>query len=56
MTTPPLDVQFCNYCPHPTHGLGKCPVPKCRCKGKAKWWQQLVDGLGNAIGDDKFGG
>lgn len=49
----------CQFCPHPIHtGEGhnqdeRCPL--CRCKGKQRWWQSIVNSLGNAIGEAKFG-
>jgi hypothetical protein len=46
--------KFCNFCPHPEHGTTKCA--KCRCKGKQRWWQSALSGLGNAIGESLFGG
>jgi hypothetical protein len=57
---PPQPTQ-CPYCPHPAHGQQKCGVvvgPKniCRCKGKPGFWRGFLDGLGNAIGEAKFGG
>jgi hypothetical protein len=44
----------CQYCPHPAHPGAKCT--QCKCKGKAKWWNRVLDGIGNAIGEAKFGG
>lgn len=45
---------YCNFCTHLEHGKEKCS--KCRCKGKLRWWQGVLNGLGNAIGNAKFGG
>jgi len=56
MTTQPVAQQFCSFCPHAAHGTEKCTVEKCHCKGKAKWWQKALSGLGNAIGESLFGG
>ena len=47
-------VIVCNFCSHPEHGQTRCP--ECRCKGKRPWWEKILSGLGNAIGDAKFGG
>ena len=43
----------CLYCAHSLH-VGKCPA--CKCKGKAGWFKQMLNSLGNAIGESLFGG
>jgi len=43
---------FCQFCPHAAHGTERCS--RCHCKGKARWWQKLFGGLGEAIGEAKF--
>lgn len=50
----PLNGPLCEFCPHEAHGTNRCG--ECRCKGKARWWQRMLGGLGNAIGEAKFGG
>jgi len=45
---------LCQFCPHRFHGTARCP--DCKCKGKAPWWKQMLNGLGNAIGESLFGG
>lgn len=49
-----IDAIFCQFCPHEFHGTERCK--QCRCKGKARWWQKFLGGLGDAIGQAKFGG
>ena len=43
----------CNFCPHPVHPGERCPV--CKCKGKRGWFRQMLDSIGNAVGEAKFG-
>lgn len=46
------DVKFCQFCSHLEHGTERCH--SCRCKGKQRWWQKVLSGFGNAIGEAKF--
>jgi len=48
--------QMCLFCPHVAHGTVKCSVLTCGCKGKPKWWQKTLAGLGDVIGEALFGG
>jgi hypothetical protein len=44
----------CQFCSHESHGTEKCA--RCGCRGKKRWWQNLADSVGNALGEMKFGG
>jgi hypothetical protein len=49
----PSTSLLCSFCPHPAHPDQKCAA--CNCKGKKRFWRTLLDSLGNAIGQAKFG-
>jgi uncharacterized protein YfaQ (DUF2300 family) len=58
--SPVVITPTCSFCPHPYHASGtKCGVPNpvkpCKCKAKQGWFSQLLDGVGEAIGEWKFG-
>jgi len=45
---------MCQFCAHPPHEPKKCSQKGCKCKCKKGFWGQLLEGLGNAIGEAKF--
>jgi hypothetical protein len=47
---------ICQFCYHATHEPKLCSTAGCKCKCKPGFWRKLFDGLGNAIGEAKFGG
>lgn len=54
MTTQPI-TPTCSFCPHPLHTGERCPVCH-KCKGKVGWFTKFIDAIGNAAGEEKFGG
>jgi hypothetical protein len=52
--TDKVKFPYCQFCPHLAHPPGqKCY--QCDCKGRKGFWARLVENLGNAIGQAKFG-
>ena len=57
---------LCTFCAHPLHTGQRCcswhfadggmTKVYCKCKGKPGFWRSLLGGLGDAIGEAKFGG